>query len=173
MTICIVNKPLIVAPAASVPVTVTTYVLLFVAVPLTMPVAVLNTSPEPVSPATDNEYGVVPSVTVAKLVMAWFFFTWQVPDFTIGAALTVSVNVAVTVTCGEAESFTDTVIVNELAPVGVPVIACAALRDMPAGSPLALQVSPGLPPVAVNAALVNGRLIVVVPDAGPDTTSLA
>ena len=149
--------------------------LLFVAVPLMTPVVVLNTNPEPVSPETDNEYGVVPSVTVAKLAMAWFFFTWHVPDFTAGAALTVSMNVAVTVTCGEAESFTDTVIVNgePTLVVGVPVIACAAFSDMPPGSPLALQVSVGLPPADVKAALVKGRFTVVVPEAGPDSVSLA
>ena len=70
------------------------------------------------------------------------------------AALTVIDRFAVAVTCvGLVESVTVIWAVLLPAALGVPVIAPAALIDSPAGNPVALNVYPGLPPVAATVAL--------------------
>lgn len=86
------------------------------------------------------------------------------------AGLMVKVKLAVAVSFGLVESVTVSVTVEVPVPetVGIPVIWPVALRERPAGSPVAVNVYGVVPPVAVTAALYAaftapfGRVVVEI-----------
>jgi hypothetical protein len=136
------------APAESVTVMVTSKLPVAVGVPATCPVAALSVRPAGRVPVYDHvNDGVPPAATRLSLYAVPDLPLSSLPE-SVGAPFTTIVRLTLDVIAFE--SVTVIVALKLFAVVGVPpIVPLAALIDRPGGKPVALQVYPGVPPVAV------------------------